>query len=55
MEQMTGIYLELLFLDGVLNFGQGVFVFLIFGIDTRFFVAIAKRFESFSSFSSPPL
>ena len=30
MERMTGIYVELVFLDGFLNFGQGLFTFAIF-------------------------
>ena len=32
MERMTGIYVELVFLDGFLNFGQGLFTFAIFGL-----------------------
>ena len=43
MEQVTGVYLELLFLDGILNFGQGFFVLLIFGFDSKLFVALGKK------------
>jgi len=39
MEQPSGIYLELLFLDGVLNYGQGFFVCMVFGFDTKLIVA----------------
>lgn len=35
MEQMSGIYIELSFLDATLNFGQSIIVFAIFGIDTK--------------------
>lgn len=34
MEQLTGIYAELAFLDVALNFGQSLIVFAIFGLDT---------------------
>lgn len=37
-EQTSGIYLELLFLDGVLNYGQGFFVCMIFGFDDKLIV-----------------
>ena len=33
MERMSGIYLELVFLDGFLNLGQSIFTFALFGID----------------------
>ena len=36
MEKMTGIYIELVFLDGFLNFGQGLFTFAIFGLDAKY-------------------
>jgi hypothetical protein len=36
MERMTGIYVELVFLDGFLNFGQGLFTFAIFGLDAKY-------------------
>ncbi|CAG0909554.1 unnamed protein product, partial [Cyprideis torosa] len=39
LEKTSGIYLELVFLDVALNYGQGFFAFLIFGLDTRQFVA----------------
>lgn len=35
MEQMSGIYIELSFLDATLNFGQSIIVFAIFGTDTK--------------------
>lgn len=35
MEQMSGIYIELSFLDATLNFGQSLIVFGIFGTDTK--------------------
>lgn len=35
MEQMSGIYVELSFLDAILNFGQSILVFVIFGLDVK--------------------
>lgn len=35
IEQMSGIYVELSFLDATLNFGQSIIVFAIFGLDTK--------------------
>ena len=35
MEKMSGIYIELSFLDVTLNFGQSVIVFAVFGVDTK--------------------
>lgn len=35
MEDVTGIYVELVFLDAALNFGQGFFTFMLFGLNTR--------------------
>ncbi|XP_060534255.1 lysosomal cholesterol signaling protein [Cylas formicarius] len=35
MEQISGIYVELSFLDAILNFGQSFIVFVIFGLDTK--------------------
>lgn len=35
MEQITGIYIELSFLDATLNFGQSIIIFAIFGLDTK--------------------
>lgn len=35
MEQMSGIYVELSFLDATLNFGQSLIVFAIFGTNTK--------------------
>jgi hypothetical protein len=36
MDKMSGIYIELVFLDGFLNFGQGIFTFAIFGLDAKY-------------------
>ncbi|XP_012533910.1 integral membrane protein GPR155 [Monomorium pharaonis] len=36
MEQLTGIYAELAFLDVILNFGQSLISFAIFGLDPSF-------------------
>lgn len=36
MEQLTGIYAELAFLDVALNFGQSLMAFTIFGLDPSF-------------------
>lgn len=33
MEQLTGIYAELTFLDVALNFGQSLIAFAVFGLD----------------------
>jgi Domain found in Dishevelled, Egl-10, and Pleckstrin (DEP) len=35
MEELTGIYVMLLFLDETLNFGQGVFVLVVFGLEPK--------------------
>ncbi|KAF7286570.1 hypothetical protein GWI33_004610 [Rhynchophorus ferrugineus] len=35
MEQISGIYIELSFLDAILNFGQSIIVFVIFGLDVK--------------------
>ncbi len=35
MENKSGLYLELVFLDGFLNFGQGIFTFALFGLDYK--------------------
>ena len=43
LEKTSGVYLELVFLDVALNFGQGFFAFLIFGLEPRAIVApVAK-------------
>ncbi|CAG0905912.1 unnamed protein product, partial [Darwinula stevensoni] len=39
VEETSGIYIELVFLDVALNFGQGFFAFVIFGLDARLIVA----------------
>lgn len=38
LEATTGIYVELEFLDVILNYGQGIFSFFVFGLDTEFIV-----------------
>lgn len=35
VEELTGIYVMLLFLDETLNFGQGIFVLVLFGLEPR--------------------
>ncbi|KAJ8984142.1 hypothetical protein NQ317_017792 [Molorchus minor] len=35
IDKMSGIYVELSFLDATLNFGQSIIVFAIFGLDTK--------------------
>jgi len=35
MESMSGIYLELVFIDGFLNFGQSIFSLVLFGINVK--------------------
>lgn len=35
MEKMSGIYIELSFLDATLNFGQSIIVFAVFGLDSK--------------------
>ena len=35
MEELTGIYVMLLFLDETLNFGQGVFVLVVLGLEPK--------------------
>lgn len=48
MEQPSGIYLELLFLDGVLNYGQGFFVCMVFGFETKLIVIpFMKKWRQF--------
>jgi hypothetical protein len=37
-EKASGIYVELVFLDAALNFGQGFFTFMLFGLNTRMIV-----------------
>ncbi|KAH9494965.1 hypothetical protein Btru_020700 [Bulinus truncatus] len=42
--QPTGIYVEIEFLDSVFNYGQGLFVLMVFGFDTKFvFSPIIRR------------
>jgi hypothetical protein len=43
MERMSGIYLELVFLDGFLNFGQGLFAFAIFGFEPQYVAMPIRR------------
>ncbi|CAH0548586.1 unnamed protein product [Brassicogethes aeneus] len=44
MEQMSGIYIELSFLDATLNFGQSILIFAIFGLDTKEIVLPVLKF-----------
>ncbi|CAH8651381.1 unnamed protein product [Schistosoma rodhaini] len=50
----TGVYIVLEFLDGSFHFGQGVILFVLFGLDADLFIAPIKRFLSrwFSHFTS---
>ncbi|KAK7110797.1 lysosomal cholesterol signaling protein-like isoform X2 [Littorina saxatilis] len=42
--QVSGIYVEIEFLDSVFNYGQPIFVFIVFGFDTRLvFSPIMRR------------
>lgn len=43
MEVMSGLYLELVFLDGFLNFGQGLFTFAVFGFDVEYVSVPVRR------------
>lgn len=46
VENKSGIYIELMFLDVALNFGQGFIIFAIFGIDQKLLVApLLKRWR----------
>uniref|UniRef100_T1IYY0 DEP domain-containing protein n=1 Tax=Strigamia maritima TaxID=126957 RepID=T1IYY0_STRMM len=48
LEEPSGIYIELEFLDGALNFGQGLLVFALFGLDSRLLVSpIIRRWRRF--------
>lgn len=47
-EDVNGVYVELVFLDIVLNFGQGFFTAAIFGLDTKLIVVpIIRRWRHF--------
>ena len=43
MSKLSGVYIELVFLDGFLNFGQGLITFVIFGLDTRYILIPLKK------------
>ncbi len=43
MDNMSGIYLELVFLDGFLNFGQALFSFALFGFDDDYVTLPLRR------------
>jgi hypothetical protein len=43
MDSMTGIYLELVFLDGFLNFGQALFPLALFGFDDNYVALPIRR------------
>ena len=42
-QEVNGIYMELVFLDVVLNFGQGLFTAIIFGLDTKLIIAPLQK------------
>lgn len=44
MENVSGIYIEVAFLDAALNFGQGLIVFIIFGLDTKELLVPLSRY-----------
>ncbi|CAL4069876.1 unnamed protein product, partial [Meganyctiphanes norvegica] len=47
-EDVNGVYVELVFLDIVLNFGQGFFTAAIFGLDTKLIVVpLIRRWRHF--------
>ncbi|XP_066995433.2 lysosomal cholesterol signaling protein isoform X2 [Anabrus simplex] len=55
MEEMSGIYVELAFLDASLNFGQSLIVFAVFGLDTKAVILpLVKRWRRFW-YGSPTL
>lgn len=43
-EPASGVYLVLEFLDGVFNFGQGIVLFVIFGLDADLIILPIRRF-----------
>jgi len=43
MEDLSGIYVELIFLDAALNFGQGILSFMLFGLNTKRVVMPLKK------------
>jgi hypothetical protein len=46
MEEMSGIYVELAFLDASFNFGQSLIVFAIFGLDAKYVIQpLVKRWR----------
>lgn len=38
MEKISGIFIELSFLDASLNFGQSIFAFAVFGLDSELII-----------------
>ena len=44
MDQFTGIYLELVFLDGFLNLGQSIFTLALFGVNAKGIVVKVKYY-----------
>ncbi|TRY74981.1 hypothetical protein TCAL_12136 [Tigriopus californicus] len=44
MDSSSGIYLELVFLDGFLNLGQGIFALALFGFDSQYFLFPIQKF-----------
>jgi len=50
MEKISGIFVELSFLDASLNFGQSIFAFAVFGLDSELIVLpFVKRYAIFYS------
>ncbi|GLH10934.1 Integral membrane protein GPR155 [Gryllus bimaculatus] len=48
MDEMSGIYVELAFLDASLNFGQSLLVFAVFGLDTKAVILpLVRRWRKF--------
>ncbi|XP_065335026.1 lysosomal cholesterol signaling protein [Cloeon dipterum] len=48
MEKLSGIFIELSFLDASLNFGQSIFAFAVFGLDSELIVLpFIKRWRRF--------
>jgi hypothetical protein len=43
MDDVSGIYVELVFLDATLNFGQGFFAFMLFGLNTKLIVMPVQK------------
>ena len=53
MDQFSGIYLELVFLDGFLNMGQSFFTFALFGVNAKG-IAIKMKYYARKLFYGRP-